>query len=186
MPNADAPAGSAYPWYRLVSGDEIEQGDLLLNCPVFVIPPGAFSDPAQRQITIERQDVIVMTQSCDLALRANGHCAVEDVILSPIYARAALGPHKTYGKPQGWEEARRGRHAGYHVLNHCQLAGHQMDYCLVDLRRIFTLSVELVRVIAGAQGQRLRLLPPYREHLSQAFARFFMRVGLPVDVAPFR
>ena len=29
------------------------------------------------------------------------------------------------------------------------------------------------------------LLPPYREHLSQAFARFFMRVGLPLDIAPF-
>ena len=29
---------------------------------------------------------------------------------------------------------------------------------------------------------RLRLRPPYREHLSQAFARFFMRVGLPQAV----
>jgi hypothetical protein len=27
-----------------------------------------------------------------------------------------------------------------------------------------------------------RLLPPYREHLSQSFARYFMRVGLPVDI----
>jgi len=24
--------------------------------------------------------------------------------------------------------------------------------------------------------------PPYREHLSQAFARFFMRVGLPIPI----
>jgi hypothetical protein len=31
----------------------------------------------------------------------------------------------------------------------------------------------------------VRLLPPYREHLAQAFARFFIRVGLPVDVPPF-
>lgn len=31
--------------------------------------------------------------------------------------------------------------------------------------------------------QRLRLLPPYREHLSQAFARYFMQVGLPVNVS---
>ena len=28
-------------------------------------------------------------------------------------------------------------------------------------------------------------MPPHREHLSQAFARFFMRVGLPIDIAPF-
>jgi hypothetical protein len=26
----------------------------------------------------------------------------------------------------------------------------------------------------------------YREHLSQAFARFFMRVGLPIDIQKFR
>ena len=29
---------------------------------------------------------------------------------------------------------------------------------------------------------RKRLLPPYREHLSQSFARYFMRVGLPTDI----
>jgi len=36
------------------------------------------------------------------------------------------------------------------------------------------------------QGNRLRLLPPYREHLAQAFARFFMRVGLPADIPKFK
>ena len=34
-------------------------------------------------------------------------------------------------------------------------------------------------------ARRLRLLPPYREHLSQSFARFFMRVGLPIDTPSF-
>ena len=27
---------------------------------------------------------------------------------------------------------------------------------------------------------------PYREHLAQAFARYFMRVGLPVDIPAFK
>jgi hypothetical protein len=31
---------------------------------------------------------------------------------------------------------------------------------------------------------RLRLRPPYVEYLSQAFARHFMRVGLPQPVTP--
>jgi predicted ATPase len=62
----------------------------------------------------------------------------------------------------------------------------RQDFLLVDLRRIFTLSVELVREFAIMQRQRVRSLPPYWEHLSQAFARFFMRVGLPVDIAPFK
>jgi predicted dehydrogenase len=91
-----------------------------------------------------------------------------------------------YYMPQGWEEARKGRHAGYHVLNRCELAGHELDFMLVDLRRIFTLSVAMVREVAAARSERIRLLPPYREHLSQAFGRFFMRVGLPVDIAPFK
>jgi hypothetical protein len=47
------------------------------------------------------------------------------------------------------------------------------------------LNVLLVREFANAAGHRLRLLPPYREHLSQAFARLFMRVGLPADIPPF-
>jgi len=33
---------------------------------------------------------------------------------------------------------------------------------------------------------RLRLLPPDREHLAQAFARFFMRAGLPIDIPEFK
>jgi hypothetical protein len=146
----------------------------------------ALQDPGNQPVTVQRQDVIIMTQSCDLAVRADGRCAVDDVILSPVYTREELAGHKVYGKPQGWEDARKGRHAGYHVLNRCDIPGHERDFLLVDLRWIFTLSAELVRAVASAQGQRRRLLPPYREHLSQAFARFFMRVGLPVDIAPFK
>ena len=34
-------------------------------------------------------------------------------------------------------------------------------------------------------GPRWRLRSPYLEHCSQAFARFFMRVGLPGTIPPF-
>ena len=81
----------------------------------------------------------------------------------------------------------RQKYPGYHVLNKCEIAGHEIDFLLVDLRRIFTLSVDAARAFAGANGKkRLRLLLPYREHLAQAFVRFFMRIGLPVDIPPFR
>lgn len=50
---------------------------------------------------------------------------------------------------------------------------------------MFALPVELVRAFAAGAGDRPRLRPPYREHLSQAFARLFMRVGLPADIPPF-
>jgi len=54
---------------------------------------------------------------------------------------------------------------------------------------VIRLSVELplqyFRAFAAGAGERVRLSPSYREHLAQAFARFFMRVGLPVDITPF-
>jgi hypothetical protein len=176
----------AYPWYAVVSGKELEQGDLLLDCPVLILPPEAARAPANFTITARVLNVIVMTQSCDLTLRPDGRCAVEDVVLSPIYTRQDLSSHKVYGKTQGWEEARKGRHAGFHVLNCCEIPGHELDFMLVDLRRIFTLGVGMLREVAASRTERVRLLPPYREHLSQAFARFFMRVGLPVDISPFK
>ena len=53
---------------------------------------------------------------------------------------------------------------------------------VVDLRQLFSVPISTLRAIAEKQEYRLRLLPPYREHLSQAFARVFMRVGLPTDI----
>jgi hypothetical protein len=56
---------------------------------------------------------------------------------------------------------------------------------LVDFHDLFTVPREFLEsLLRQRQEQRLRLCPPYREHLSQSFARFFMRVGLPQAVNP--
>ncbi len=56
---------------------------------------------------------------------------------------------------------------------------------VVDFHDIFTLPrAFLESLLIERQLPWLRLLPPYREHLSQAFARFFMRVGLPQPIDP--
>lgn len=38
---------------------------------------------------------------------------------------------------------------------------------------------------AAGLGRRWRLQPPFLEHYSQAFARFFMRVGLPSAIPKY-
>ena len=54
---------------------------------------------------------------------------------------------------------------------------------IVDFHEIFSLPLDFLSAwVRLYGGQRLRLLSPYREHLSQSFARFFMRVGLPEDI----
>jgi hypothetical protein len=57
---------------------------------------------------------------------------------------------------------------------------------VVSFREVWSLPLVFVRNMAGAIGQRPRLRSPYREHLAQAFARYFMRVGLPVDIPAYR
>ena len=57
---------------------------------------------------------------------------------------------------------------------------------MVDFRNVYGVPFGFLEELSASRGERLRLLPPYREHLSQAFARFFMRVGLPTDIPSFR
>ncbi|MFV1964317.1 MAG: hypothetical protein ACC628_02755 [Pirellulaceae bacterium] len=182
---ADA-AGGQYPWYSVVSGRSLEQGDILFECPVFLIPPDAIRQPGQHAIAVDRQNVIVMTQSCDLAIRPDGSCNTDDVILAAVFFKQELSDNKTFGNKGGWNSAKKGRFPSCHVLNRCTIEEYESDFMLVDLRRVYSLSIDTVRQVAEEQGDRIRLMPPYREHLSQAFARFFMRVGLPVDIPDFK
>jgi hypothetical protein len=174
-----------YPWYRVVRGSELEQGDLLRGCPRFVLPPDATRVDDGLLLMRETVDAVVLTQSCDLAVRSDGDCEAADVLFCPFYLMKDLREHPVFRKEEAWEEVRKGRRPFFHVLDACRLPGHEQDFALVDFHALFTLNVPLVREFAQAAGDRLRLLPPYREHLSQALARLFMRVGLPTDIAPF-
>ena len=55
-----------YPWYRVVQGVDLAQGDLLDGCPVF-LPPADLTEPSgEAAFAWQERDVIVMTQTCDL------------------------------------------------------------------------------------------------------------------------
>ncbi len=183
---ASLPA-NPYPWYAGVSGSDLEQGDILLACPVFVIPPRA---PGTREDAVglrtREENVIVMTQSCDLVVRSDHPAEGSEVVLCRIHFRHELAGDRVFGRNESWNTAKKGRFASYHVLNRCRIRDLELDFMLVDLSRVFTLSLEAARQLASDHSPRPRLLPPYREHLAQAFARFFMRVGLPEDIPDFR
>jgi hypothetical protein len=173
-------AESTYPWYRMVSGDEIEQGDIFENCPVFSPPSTLTLDSLEAQFRWDERDVIVMSQTCDLVKNRE---KVTEVLLCAVWNRSELTTGHL-ATEKGMEEARRGSLPAYHVLNKCSLPNFNREYRIVDFRRVYSLPLGFLRSLA-LKGGRIQLLPPYREHLSQAFARFFMRVGLPVDVPPF-
>ena len=57
---------------------------------------------------------------------------------------------------------------------------------VVDFREIYSLPHDYLIDHATRLGPRWRLMSPFLEHFSQAFARFFMRVGLPSTIPEFR
>ena len=70
-------------------------------------------------------------------------------------------------------------------LNRSDHAALASEIRVVDFHDVFTVPRFFLEALLRRRGSpRLRLLPPYREHLSQSFARFFMRVGLPQPVEP--
>jgi hypothetical protein len=166
-----------YPWYDIVDADDtIMQGDFMSSCPVIV--PSSSIGEGRISAEIIEYDVIVMSQSCDLA-----HRKLDNVLVSPIWPINEMGSENVFFKSRkGKESLRQGNLPGYHLLNRCELEEFETDFLVVDFRNVYGVPLDFLIELSKRNGKRLRLLPPYREHLSQAFARFFMRVGLPVDI----
>jgi hypothetical protein len=170
-----------YPWFGLVGGDDIEQGDILEGCPVYQPPTNIVGGKIIRaKFKWEKRNVIILSQSCDLV---KGREKTTEVLLCAVWDQSQLTGSIAELKNQ--EAARRGNLPGWHVLATCDVTGFQRQTRFADLRRTYSLPVEFLRKQAMVDPQRLRLLPPYREHLSQSFARLYMRVGLPIDIPPF-
>ena len=129
----------------------------------------------------EDRDVIVISQTCDMV---KGREKISEVLVCPVWLRSEL-TEGFLATNKAMEDARRGNLPGLQVLASSTLPGFEREVRLVDFRRVYSLPLHFVRRQIG-ESERLRLLPPYREHLAQGFARFFMRVGLPVDIPPFK
>src|SRR5438552_13741613 len=107
-----------YPWYRLIQGTDLAQGDLLEHCPVF-LPPADLALAPLSEVAFEWQerDVIVMSQSCDLV---PGREKVTEILLCAVWGRSELTTGHL-ATARGLEDARRGNLPGYHLLAPCGL-----------------------------------------------------------------
>jgi len=184
-------AATSYPWFDVVTGPGLDQGDILADCPV--LSPAVPEDleavrrgegDLDAEVHVGR--LIVMTQACDLE-----HGKVDTVVLCPVWTLDEMQSQdekvrdmNSRARKKHWEKIRKGEMAAYHMLG--PWPDLQLPVFVVDFHRLYTAPKTYISAFADAAGHRPRLLPPYREHLSQAFARYFMRVGLPVDIPPFR
>lgn len=171
-----------YPWYDIVDGDApLRQGDFVNDCPV-VDPLSPILETKKVPAKIIEYDVIIISQSCDLEQRK-----LTLVLVCPYCELNEFEKRNDFLKRREFKERlRRGNIPGYHLLNKCKLNGINTDYLVVDFRSVYSVPYDFLENFKKSKEKRIRLLPPYREHLSQAFARFFMRVGLPVDIPAFK
>lgn len=176
-------------WYEIVEGPELLQGDFVSDCPVASLQDGitlADLERAEREgggapIRVETANVVVMNQSCDLA-----QGKVQQVLVCRHYSLDELSEMEPKFANKGLREnIRKGHVAAYHMLAECSIEGHERSIQVVVFQEPGGVPFTFLSSFAAASGPRVRLVPPYREHLSQAFARFFMRVGLPADIPPF-
>ena len=165
-----------------VTGEHLAQGDYLLGCPVPVFPVNYGQTEGNSAVGVRLVDLIVVTQSCDLENKK-----VSLVAMCPIWTVAQLKVlDEKYGKADRLEEVRKGKFEALHMLSSTDTPAIQWDVRIVDFREIHSLPVEFLGSHAVKLGKRWRLKSPYLEHFSQAFARFFMRVGLPSAIQKFK
>jgi len=194
-----------YPWWQEVdAATPLMQGDLIEACPVTLFNEtldladadnlaGLLAE-LKTGVGIQTVRSIVMTQACDLAQRK-----VRNAILCPAtkiedfrkdweeaFTRLKGHPAKPGAFGGQMNDIKTGRTMNYTLLSKREPGDGVLlttPTTIVDFHEVFSLPVAFLETWLRKTGERrLQLLPPYREHLSQAFARFFMRVGLPVDI----
>lgn len=170
-------------WWAPVIGRQLAQGDLLTDCllpDIAILQPNDASEVMEARL--QRARLIVMTQSCDLE---NGKAPF--VALCPIHTLVEFEERSpSFTKSGAWESVRKGRLEALHLLASPEKPENNRESLVVDFGQIVSLPVEYLSNHAESLENRWRLSSPFLEHFSQAFARFFMRVGLPSGISPFK
>ena len=175
-------------WWTAVSGPGHEQGDLLRDVAIVRVESvdisGATAEVSSR---VEVVDAIIVTQTCDLE-----NAQVANVLLARVtswadFASAQFAAGNTAVKSGSFRRSLIRGDIPPLMLLHTRTSQPTLDWSLVDFRELYVVDRTRIDGFVAEPGnrRRLRLLSPYKEHFAQAFARFYMRVGLPHDARGF-
>ena len=173
---------SDYPWYAIILDGSLDQGDILPECPAGYLPSDWDPSKTEQEFQVDVFDLLVLTQACDLA-----HNKTEYVVCCPVFPHSEVD--KDYvGQGEKYVNNQKEKILQGLVPGYAMIAAHEGDpsrpVSVVSFRHVFSLPKSFLHEVAKAR--HLRLLPPYREHVGQSFASFFMRVGLPTSIPSFR
>jgi hypothetical protein len=166
-------------WYEFVHKDDtLEQGDILFKIPLLFTRDDPYKGDIE--VEIEEYNGIIMSQTCDIE-----HKDLDVILFCPIITleewilKVLPNPKNTKELANTKNNLRKGGYVAYFLLNSINELEFPDDYYVVDMRNPRNIPIGHVELVKAKTAKRPRLSTPYREHLSQAFARVFMRVGLP-------
>jgi hypothetical protein len=167
-------------WYKKIkrSDKSLEQGDIIYRCPIIILPKELKANQEYR-VKVDMYDVIIMSQSCDLEQNK-----LEIVLVCPFirFEDYVKNAYPNTNKKNGiFDKIKKGEFHNYHLLNKSEYF-EVNDFIMVDFTSVYGVHIDYLKEHISKQKNRPRLISPYKEHLSQAFARFFMRVGLPTSL----
>lgn len=167
-------------WYLEISPDaSISQGDIFLNCPVFIpeieVNPNAPGKVGKAKLKVRAANIVVLTQACDLE-----NDPLENIVVAPIYDVSKISVKKGTVKDHVTKV-----HAG-RISNQALIGKYDgekkelhMNYQIVDFSELFILPYDFLMSFRETHGTRLRLNSPHRELLNQQMGNYFSRIGLP-------
>jgi hypothetical protein len=164
-------------WY-IDGSAQVEQGDILLDFPV-VTPVGLDSN-GDYTFARRKQTVVLLTQTCDVQKAKQRTLMAASV--HDYDALVATGDFQYLTDKDYKKSLARGSAIADFLLP--PTAADELSWSIAHFREIFVLPKAAVQGAVERQAP-IRLASPYKEFLSQAFARFVMRVGLPSPLTEF-
>lgn len=154
------------PNYELCEGTEILQGDLIEKIQI---------SKSSRKPAI--YDLIILTNSCDIVNKDPPIILVAPYIEISEFQKK----HKKFTNTH-LKLTRKGQMFSYRLLPPCEIEDYDTETFIVDFGNIMAISLDSIQQHISDLDKRLRLRPPLREYISQAYAISIMRVSLPEEI----
>lgn len=184
----------ASPYVIIPENGAIDQGEIVLGCPVTSwvqskdarLQGGDLSDDLDKISTTTLIDVVVLTQTCDLAQEKAPFVTLCALRTLEVAKADWLKPRRQQPAniDQKWRdhlrEVNNEKHSLLVYLPKGSIDGKSIPARLVSLCPALTLPYEFLNSLVTKRDgeQRLRLNSPFRERLSYRFAALYARVGV--------
>jgi hypothetical protein len=140
--------------------DPLVQGDIIDDCPVVEV--ASFDPDAAASVRVRRTlaRVVVMTQSCDLAVQKTSRA-----VIAPVYAVEKVVGENLLKASDIRGPVRAGRVYGWYFLP--SESAVNLPESIIDLRLLHTIPVAVLSQLCLHGKRRARIQSPYREHLAK-------------------